>query len=432
MDGMNSANARGRALTGNISGTVVVVGAGIAGVSAAIWLQRAGADVVLIDRKPPGEGASFGNAGVLAACSVAPVTGPGLAVRAPFLALDPDFPLFVVWRKLPAIAPWLFRYMLNANEGDTRRIAGALTGIVSDTVQQHRDLARNTGAQRWLEDSSYVFAYGSRRDFENDRHVWSLRHVAGFVPEEIEGEAVRELVPGMAPEIGFLAVMHDHGYVRNPGEYVKDLAKSVQGAGGRIVRADVMDFDLSGGRIRSVGTSEGRFDCTTAIIAAGVWSGPLMRKLDLQIPIQSERGYHILYRNPSIRIPFPIMVSAGKFVATPMDDGLRCAGVIEFGGLQEPPSAAPPALIRKLVAKTFPDLTFDEVEEWSGHRPAPSDSLPLIGEIGKTRVFAAFGHHHIGLTGGPKTGRIVAALAAGTDPGINTAPYAPNRFRQRR
>ena len=413
-------------------GTVVVVGAGIAGVSAAIWLKRAGADVILIDRKPPGEGASFGNAGVLAACSVAPVTGPGLAARAPFLALDPDFPLFVVWRRLPAITPWLARYMLNANDRDTRRIAGALAHIVSDSVQQHRDLAGNTGAAHWLEDSHYAFAYSSRRSFERDRYVWSLRRSAGFVPEEIEGAAVGELVPDIASGVKFLAIMRNHGFVRNPGNYVKDLARTLEGAGGRIVRADVLDFDLSGGQVRAVETSEGRFECSSSVIAAGVWSGPLMRKLGLRIPLQSERGYHVLYRNPSIRLPFPIMVSAGKFVATPMENGLRCAGVIEFGGLHEPPSSAPPELIRRHVAAIFPNLTHDGVEEWSGHRPAPSDSLPLIGEIGRTRVFAAFGHHHIGLTGGPKTGRIVAALATGADPGIDTAPYAPDRFRRNR
>ena len=415
-------------MTGTASQTVIVVGAGIVGASAAIWLQRAGADVVLIDPHPPGEGASFGNAGILASCSVAPVTGPGLAAKAPFMALDPNFPLFVIWKRLPAIAPWLARYLMNANERDTGRIAEGLTGIVADSVQQHRDLAGNTAAAQWLEDSSYAFAYASRSSFASERHVWSLRRKAGFVPEEIEGPAVQELVPGLSPEVEFLAVMKNHGYVRSPGNYVKDLVRTMQSGGGQFVQARMRDIELTEGRITAVLTDAGRMACSAAVIAAGVRSGPLAKKLGLRVPIQSERGYHILFRNPSVRLPFPIMVAAGKFVATPMNDGLRCAGVIEFGGLDQPPSPAPLALIRQHVAAAFPQLEYEGMQEWSGHRPAPSDSLPLIGEIGSTKVFAAFGHHHIGLTGGAKTGRIVAALAAGTDPGINVGPYLPSRF----
>ena len=407
---------------------IAVVGAGIVGVAAAIWLQRAGVDVVLIDRKPPGEGASFGNAGVLAACSVTPVTGPGLAMKAPRYALDPDFPLFVVWRKLPSVAPWLVRYLLNANDKDTRRIARGLAGIVSDTVDQHMDLAGNTAAAKWLRDASYVFAYNSRDDFEKEGYVWSLRRQAGFSPEVIEGAAVHEMIPEISSGVKLLAVMHDHGFVLDPGSYVKDLARTFEAGGGTLVMADVHDLDLTGGRISAIETSEGRFDCTAAIVAAGVWSGPFMKRLGLRVPLQSERGYHVLFRSPSIKLPFPVMVASGKFVATPMEAGLRCAGVLEFGGLDEPPSKAPVALIRKKVAETFPGLTWEDFEEWSGHRPAPSDSLPLIGEIGSTRVFAAFGHHHIGLTGGPKTGRAVAALATGSDPGLDVTPYSPGRF----
>ena len=415
-------------MTSGTSGKVAVVGAGIAGVSAAIWLQRAGADVILVDRRPPGEEASYGNAGVLAACSVVPVTGPGLILKAPRYALDPDFPLFVIWKKLPSIAPWLVRYLSNANDRDARRICKGLIGITSDAVQQHLDLVGNTRAARWLNESSYVFAYRSRKEFEDDRYVWSLRRHAGFTPDEIEGPEVRELVPGIGSAIGFLAVMRGHGHVSSPGNYVKDLAETVKESGGTIIRADVHDLDLSGGRVRAVDTSEGRFECSAAVIAAGVWSGALMKRLGLRVPIQSERGYHVLYRNPSVRLPFPLMVSAAKFVATPMEEGLRCAGVIEFGGLTEPPSKAPISLIRKHVSETFPGLTFDSAQEWSGHRPAPSDSLPLIGEIGSTGVYAAFGHHHIGLTGGPKTGRIIAALVTGKDPGMDTMPYSPQRF----
>jgi D-amino-acid dehydrogenase len=122
------------------------------------------------------------------------------------------------------------------------------------------------------------------------------------------------------------------------------------------------------------------------------------------------------------------MIASGKFVATPMAQGLRCAGIVELGGLEAGPSQAPLALLRKQVRDTFPGLKAAGEIEWLGHRPAPSDSLPLIGQIGTSRVFTAFGHHHIGLTGGPKTGRLVAGLVTQQPPNMDLAPYAPQRF----
>ncbi len=408
---------------------VVVIGAGIAGVSAAIWLQREGCEVVLVDRLDPGEGASFGNAGVLAVSAVVPVTTPGLAMKAPFHALNPDSPLFVVWRRLPLFAPWLLRYLLHANDKDTRRIASGLADIVCDSVEQHAAIAVGTGAEKWLRDSDYVFAYKSRAEFERDRYVWSLRREAGLTPEIVEGGAVREVQPALGPRTQLLAVLRNHGYVRSPSRYVKDLAAHFIDQGGAFRKTQVRRIGLSGGRVRSVDTDYGGIACETAVIAAGVWSGDLLQSIGLKIPVQSERGYHLHFKNPSFEFAGPIMVAAGKFVATPMEDGIRCAGVLEFGGLGQPPSTAPLAFIRRKATEVFPNLQWDSEEQWSGHRPAPCDSLPLIGEAASTRVFMAFGHHHIGLTGGPKTGRIVARLVAGGDPGLDASVFSPNRFR---
>ena len=133
----------------------VVVGAGIVGVATGIWLARSGVQVTLIDRLPPGEGTSHGNAGVLAACAMVPVTGPGLISKAPGLLLDKDSPLFMRWSYLPKIAPWLWRYLSYANDDDTQRISDHLSFIVGDSVEQHQDLAGNTEADRWLRPSDY-------------------------------------------------------------------------------------------------------------------------------------------------------------------------------------------------------------------------------------------------------------------------------------
>ena len=410
---------------------VVVVGAGIVGVSTGIWLHRAGIDVTLVDKSAPGQGTSYGNAGVLAACSMVPVTAPGLLRKAPRMLMNPDFPLFLRWSYLPRLAPWLIKYMRHANDADTRRIAAGLTPIVADSIDQHRALTDGLKAADWITPSDYVFAYADRAVFDADAYTWELRRAAGFVPTLHEGDAVRAYDPALSTDIRCIAVLGDHGFIRDPGGYVAALAKEFEVMGGRTVQAEVRDFDLSGGAIRAVETDQGRFDCDAAVLATGVWSKPLMRKLGLTVPLESERGYHIVYEGATGGPKSPVMVAGGKFVATPMAAGLRCAGIVEFGGLDAAPSRAPFDLMRSKVRAAFPNLKAQGEVEWMGHRPAPSDSLPLIGEVAKTGVFAAFGHHHIGLTGGPKTGRLIAAMLAGQPPNIDLSVYAPGRFARR-
>jgi len=411
-----------------MSKRTIVVGAGIVGAATALWLQRGGHDVTLIDKGEPGMGTSYGNGCILASCSVAPVTAPGLTAKGPKLLLDPNFPLFVRWGYLPKLLPWLMKYMSHANDADTRRIAEGLTHIVGDSVEQHQALTRGTPAEKWIQTSDYNFAYADRAAFDADAYTWELRRKAGFVPELIEGGAVQEMEPILSKDIKLLANNKNHGYILNPANYVKDLVALLTEMGGTFVQAEVKDFDLSGGKISAVDTTQGRFECDQAVLATGVWSKPLMGKLGINVPIEAERGYHIVFRNPNQMPNSPMMLAAGKFVAAPMDQGLRCAGVVEFGGMTETPSRAPLALLRKKVKEFFPNLTASEEDEWLGFRPAPSDSLPLIGEVGQSGVYAAFGHHHIGLTGGPKTGRMVADMILGRTTNIDMRPYEPGRF----
>ncbi len=408
---------------------MIIVGAGIVGVASGIWLRRfSDAEVTIIDRLPPGEGTSHGNAGVIAACSIAPVTAPGLMRKAPGMLMNPDFPLFMRWSYFPRLLPWLMKYMSNANDADTRRIAGGLAKIAADSVDQHKALVAGTNAAAWMQDSDYSFAYNNRAAFDADAYTWGLRKDAGFTPVLREGNAAREFEPNLSPDIGLIATMQDHAFVRDPGNYVKALAAEFQTLGGILLQAEIKDFDLVDDQIKGVVTDQGSKPCDRAILATGVWSKPMMQKLGLSIPIESERGYHIIFKD-AVGVPsHPIMVASGKFVATPMAAGLRCAGVVEFGGLDAGPSKAPLKLLRKQAEAAFPNLEAAEEVEWLGHRPAPSDSLPLIGQVRATGVYTAFGHHHIGLTGGAKTGRIVAGLVANQPTNTDIGDFDPMRF----
>ncbi|MFK7861157.1 MAG: NAD(P)/FAD-dependent oxidoreductase [Granulosicoccus sp.] len=406
----------------------MVVGAGIVGVATGIWLARAGVKVTLIDRQAPGEGTSHGNAGVLASCSMVPVTTPGLVRKAPGLLLNKDFPLFMRWSYLPRIAPWLWHYLGYANDADTQRISEHLAFIVGDSVDQHQELSGNTEADQWLHPSDYQFAYRTKSDYKADAYVWSLRRRHGFEPEILTGAQVREKEPALGPDIDVLAIVKNHGHITSPGLYVKSLARVFESLGGTIVQGAVEDFTLVDGRVTAVLTDHGPFECNSAVVATGVWSKPLCERFGLNIPLESERGYHVIFKNPSTKVTAPTMIASGKFVATPMHDGMRCAGIVELGGLDAGPSSEPIDLLMRHVKRTFPDLGYSEAVEWMGHRPAPADSLPFIGEIGTTGVYTAFGHHHIGLTGGPKTGRLIAELICRERTPEGLEAYRPDRF----
>lgn len=155
----------------------------------------------------------------------------------------------------------------------------------------------------------------------------------------------------------------------------------------------------------------------------------LAKKLGLKVPLETERGYHLEFVNPNIKLRSPVMVAAGKFGMNSMDGRLRCAGIVELGGLDAPPSRAPFELLKRQVHALFPELEYDEIREWMGHRPSTPDSLPLIGAFEDVpNVWAGFGHQHLGLTGGPKTGRWLAQLIAGENLNEDLSAYRTNRF----
>jgi D-amino-acid dehydrogenase len=409
--------------------TVAVIGAGIVGVSTAIWLQREGHDVVLIDRKGPAEGASFGNGGVLAAAAVVPVTVPGLLRRAPRMLLDPGQPLFMKWGYLPKLAPWLRRYLSHATAASAHRRAAALTPLIGDSLADHQALSQGTGAERWVVPSDYLFLYPDRAAYDGDAFGWSVRKANGFRWDLLESGDIRAYDPVWGPAVRFGVRLGNHGRISDPGAYVKALAAHAVAQGARLLIGEVTDIVRAEGRVAGVHMGGETIPCDAAVIATGVWSGPLARKLGIDVPLESERGYHLELWEPNVMPRSPVMVTAGKFVVTPMEGRLRLAGVVEYGGLDAAPSRAPIALLERNIRAAIPGLAWKHATEWMGHRPAVADSIPLIGEAqGLRGAFLGFGHDHVGLTGGPKTGRILAQLISGRTPNIDLAPYAPGRF----
>ena len=407
---------------------IIVIGAGMCGVSTAIWLQRSGHSVILMDKGAPGMGASYGNAGLLAQWAVAPVTSPTLLREAPRLLLDPASPLFMKWSYFPKLLPWLSKYLSHANDAATRRIVSNLIPILSDAVDQHKSLVRGTGLERWICDSKFSYAYKSKAHFDADAYAWSMKKLAGFEPVVLTGADVQDCEPILGANIQCLAVLEGQGHITNPGQYIAELTNHFIKNGGKFLQAEVRDLQRTGGRISQIETDLGAFECSRAVITAGIWSKELMKKLGLKVPLETERGYHVIFENPSEMPRNPMMITSGKFGVNPMDMGLRCAGTVELGDHHAGPSKAPIQFLRQNAKVAFPNLTFSGTQEWMGFRPSTPDSVPLIGELGNSGIYAGFGHQHVGLTAGPKTGRLIAQLIDGNSPNMDMTPYAPERY----
>ncbi|MEO9781416.1 MAG: FAD-dependent oxidoreductase [Sedimentitalea sp.] len=407
---------------------VLVIGAGIVGVATALWLQRAGSKVTLIDRIGPAGGTSYGNGGILAACAVVPVTVPGLMAKAPRMLFDPDQPLFLKWGYLPRLLPFLRRYLANSTDAQVEHASQALSELLSDCADQHLALANGTPAAEFVKPGSYLFGYPDKAAFEADNYAWNIRRKRGYRYHELSAEDIAAYDPALAGCFGYGVECPEHGLITDPGAYVTALADEFVSRGGTLLTGEVTGFDRENGKAVAARTSAGQITADSFVMTTGVWSGPLARDLGISVPLESERGYHVEFVNPSITLKSPIMVAAGKFVAGSMNGRLRCAGVVEFGGLKAGPSSAPFDLLKRQVARLFPHLTYDDTLEWMGHRPATADSIPVIGQTpAAPNVYVGYGHQHIGLSGGPKTGRWLAQMITGQPVNTDLSTFSPDR-----
>lgn len=408
---------------------ILIAGAGIVGVSSAIWLQRAGCRVTIVDRTGPASGTSHGNAGVLAAGGVVPITVPGLMRKAPSMLFDPSSPLFLRWSYLPKLLPFLIKYMSFATNAHVDHYAKSMSTLLHDAVDQHHALALGTGAEDFVTNEDYCFGYQTHKSFEADGYGWSKRKEQNVDYEVVSGSEYATYDPIYDGQFETIVRCKSHGRISDPGAYINALADHFVEQGGELIITNINDVQMNDGQITALMTDDGPMSADTILLAMGPWSKEIAHKLGIKVPFESERGYHIELMNPSGMPRSPMMVASGKFVITPMRGRIRAAGVVEFGGLDAPASRAPFELLRKQIAQLLPNVQYDDIVEWMGHRPAPADSLPLIGandDLGQS--YSAFGHQHVGLTGGPKTGRIIADLIMGKKPNIDLAPFSPNKY----
>jgi D-amino-acid dehydrogenase len=409
--------------------TAIVVGAGMAGVSAAEWLRREGIRVTLVDRIEPGEDGqtSYGNAGLIARSAVMPLAEPGMAWTGLRMMLNPESPLFLKWRNLPRILPWLIPFLRQGRTDRAAANAVALSAIIPDAVDQHMALARGTAAEEYVRHGDYMYVFRDDAEYATHEKDWALRRASGCPVTRIDRAALEARDPHLSERYTSAALMPDHAWLTDPGGYVAALAAAFVAGGGTFEKAEVQA--LADG---SVTLADGRrMEADRIVLAAGVWSDALAAQLGAKAMITSERGYHLFLKSPSFMPSAPFMVSEASFVVTPMAKGLRCAGIAEYAPIDAPRAEGPVALLRKRIAQVYPTLRWDAEEVWMGRRPTTPDSLPHIGALpGTERILFCTGGQHVGLTLGPRMGRIVADLAVGRTPNIDLAPFRPDRFRR--
>ena len=409
---------------------IVIAGAGIVGVSTAIWLQRAGHAVTLVDRMDGAMRTSYGNAGVLAAGAILPVPVPGLAWKLPKMLLSRDEPLFLQWRYLPRLFPFLMKYLSFARVDHVAHCARSLSYLLSDSHAQHQSLAKGTGAERFISDEDFCFGYATEASYLADEPGRALRRAHGYEIEELDGAGYAARDPLYSTQFAKVVCYKNSGRISDPGAYLAALLSHFQAEGGTVVAAQIDDIELQDGVYKALITDQGPVTGDHIVLAMGAWSGKMAKKLGIKrLALESERGYHIELHNPSAMPKAPMMVAAGKFVVTPMEGRIRCAGLVEFASTEAPAQDRPLDLVKRQIAALFPDLTYEHMSEWMGRRPATTDSLPLIGPataIGNGHM--AFGHQHIGLTAGPKTGRLIADMVSNQPNNADLSAFDPTRY----
>jgi len=413
---------------------VGVIGGGIVGVCAASWLQREGHSVFLIERDEPGRGASFGNAGCLNGSSVTPVSMPGVAWNVPRWLFDPLAPLALRWSYLPALAPWLLHFVRAGTPGKARAAARALRPLVGPTLDALNPLVAAAGAEHLVHRLGHLYVYRSEEGLQKERFAWDLRRENGVEVDQFDADELRQLEPALSRDYVRGVLVRENGHTSNPLRLVQLLVEAFIRSGGELTRTRARGFRLEGRRLAAIETVDGDLSADAAVICAGAYSKPLAAALGDKVPLESERGYHLMIRDPEATPRIPTADADGKFVATPMETGLRFAGTVELAGLAAPPDWRRARVLLEQGRKMLPGLAASHPEErismWMGHRPSLPDSLPVLGFSGASPdVVYAFGHGHVGMTAAPMTGKIVADLVAGRPPSIDIAPFSAARFR---
>jgi D-amino-acid dehydrogenase len=408
----------------------IVIGAGVVGLSTALYLRRAGVAAVVIDPLPPAGGASFGNAGLLSPDTAVPIALPGMLRKVPGWLTDPLGPLSVRPSYFPRAVPWLLRWIRSGRLQRVMAISDAMRALHRDTLGCWQELLGAPLYRELIRPIGQVHVWEGEGDSANAQVEQQVRDRHGIRTETLTADDLRQMFPGIARDVTRGLLTPGNGFTVSPQRSVRTLGELFQQEGGELINERAMKLIPREGGGWMVMTNIANRSADHVIVATGAWSRQLLDPLGISVPLETERGYHAMLFDPEVMPALPISNKTRAFGVTPMEDGLRVAGTVEIAGLDAPPNEERAKALVQHARRMFPALTGAQVRYWMGFRPSTPDSLPVLGPApGRPGLHFAFGHGHFGMTGGPPSGRLVARLITGQTAGIDAAPYAVQRFR---
>ena len=406
---------------------VIVLGAGIVGVSAAYAARQRGLSVILADRREPGSETSYGNAGILSSGSIMPLNQPSLWNALPKYLTNRHAALR--WDPAWAIrnADWVIRFLANAAPSRLRPRATALHGLIGASLKLHREWIVKAGAAQRIRETGWLKAWRSDAVAAAKAEQAFLADY-GIESRLFDRQDISALEPNILPvyKVGLLHTQT--ASVDSPGAVVKAYARMFVSEGGEIRQSDIKAIAPDGDGWR-VTLADGVISARHVVVALGPWSADLLRPLGYRVPLAFERGYHREFKpNPARTLLRPIHDAEGSFLMTPMEQGIRVTSGVELTARDAPSSFAQ---LDAVVPVARGVVEFGEAvgEPWRGARPTLPDSLPMIGPAPRhAGLWLAFGNQHIGFTTGPATGAAIAAMIGGVTPSFDVSAFSPNRY----
>ena len=403
-----------------------IIGAGIQGVCNALFLQKKGFNVTLFDREEPGSAASYGNAGHFSPYASVPLNRPDVIADVPSMLISSRGPLALKWNYVPKMIPWFARFILNCREEKMMHTAKNMHQILDLSLPAFDELFDDIDLEGLVENNGILYVWNDQNMKSRELEI-SIRDQLGVKQQLVNKKEIHDLEPNLKP-FYHGGVFYDYArHARNPRKILIKLFENFVNKGGKFLKLNIqdIDFDQENPVLR---TETQRFIFDKLVIACGAFSKRLTDKLHENIPLDTERGYHVHFKDYDHLISRPIVYANRGFGMTPMEQGLRVVGTVEFGGLENSPSKS---RIKNLIlnAKDMLDGLPEHKDEWLGFRPTLPDFLPVLGPSKNYKnVFYSFGHHHLGWTLGAISGKIIYKMISGESTNLDLQPYSSIRF----
>jgi glycine/D-amino acid oxidase-like deaminating enzyme len=404
-----------------------IIGAGIQGISNALFLQKKGFDVTIFDKDEPGSpAASYGNAGHFSPYACVLMNRPDVLTDLPAMLLSSTGPLALKWNYVPKMIPWFIKFLKNCTTKKMMHTAKNMHQILDLALSAYDELFDDIDLDGLVEKKGILYIWNDKSLKSRELEI-KVRNELGVDQQVVSPKEIHDLEPNIKP-FYHGGVYYKYGrHARNPKKILLKLFNLFLKKNGKFLKMNVQDINFDGER-PAVKTENQRYIFDKLVIACGAFSKKLTDNLGEKIPLDTERGYHVHFKNCDHLLTRPVIFSNRGFGITPMEQGLRVVGTVEFGGLKNPLSKPRVKNLINNAKYMLGDLPEHE-DEWLGFRPTLPDFLPVIGPSKNYKnIFYCFGHHHLGWTLGPISGKIIAGMIAEENTNLNLSSYSSARF----